>query len=519
MAYYIVYLAPLAMAAAAVLAFRGAGMRPAITIRFSKLAALLSVATTACAGLLLVLNGPGSAAFPLPYDLGPGVRVDALSVTMMGLVSLVGWVVLRYSARYLDGEANQGSFTGNLCAALASVQLLVQAGTLTQLLLGWLAIGYFLQKLLLFYPERLAARRAARKEWITARIADITLLIGAMMLFAGFGTGDLDLIAKQAAGGDVATIALLATAPIAVAAVVKSAQLPLHGWLTEVMEAPTPVSALLHAGIINAGGFLLVRFADLFILTPLTLALLAILGGLSALFASVVMLTQSSVKTSLAWSTISQMGFMVLQCGLGLFSLAMLHIVAHSLYKAHAFLASGEAVERIASIRRPGPIAVPDMAAVAKAFLLASGIYIAVGAAFGLTGKPPQAIALGLILIFGVAYLLAQGLADAAPRQLTVRTAFYSLAVALGYFTLHSIAEKFYGGLLPQPLPVGDLETAVIILALISFGTVALAQAALPLWAGHPAVTGLRVHLSNGVYLSAVFNRLMGGWTLARDAR
>jgi NAD(P)H-quinone oxidoreductase subunit 5 len=299
----------------------------------------------------------------------------------------------------------------------------------------------------------------------------------------------------------------------------KSAQLPLHGWLTEVMEAPTPVSAFLHAGIINAGGFLLVRFADLFILTPLTLALLAILGGLSALFASVVMLTQSSVKTSLAWSTISQMGFMVLQCGLGLFSLAMLHIVAHSLYKAHAFLASGEAVERIASIRRPGPIAVPDMAAVAKAFLLASGIYIAVGAAFGLTGKPPQAIALGLILIFGVAYLLAQGLADAAPRQLTVRTAFYSLAVALGYFTLHSIAEKFYGGLLPQPLPVGDLETAVIILALISFGTVALAQAALPLWAGHPAVTGLRVHLSNGFYLSAVFNRLMGGWTLARDAR
>ncbi len=159
------------------------------------------------------------------------------------------------------------------------------------------------------------------------------------------------------------------------------------------------------------------------LLAPGVLAVLAMVGGFTALFGGLVMLTQPAVKTSLAWSTVAQMGFMILQCGLALFPLALLHIVAHSLYKAHAFLASGGAVELVAAIRRPGPVAIPGAAAVGRAFLLALGIYVVVGAAFGFGDKSPQAIALGAILIFGVAYLLAQGLADAAPRALTRRTA------------------------------------------------------------------------------------------------
>ena len=141
---------------------------------------------------------------------------------------------------------------------------------------------------------------------------------------------------------------------LALAALLKSAQFPTHGWLTEVMETPTPVSALLHAGVINAGGFLLIRFADVMVLHPSVMAVLVMIGGFTALFGGLVMLTQPAVKTSLAWSTVAQMGFMVLECGLGLFPLALLHIVAHSLYKAHSFLASGAAVETIAANRRPG---------------------------------------------------------------------------------------------------------------------------------------------------------------------
>ena len=139
-------------------------------------------------------------------------------------------------------------------------------------------------------------------------------------------------------------LTIAAAALLAIAALLKSAQFPTHGWLTEVMETPTPVSALLHAGVVNAGGFLLIRFADVMLQAPVVLAVLVMVGGFTALFGSLVMLTQSAVKTSLAWSTVAQMGFMILQCGLALFPIALLHIVAHSLYKAHAFLASGSAI-------------------------------------------------------------------------------------------------------------------------------------------------------------------------------
>lgn len=230
------------------------------------------------------------------------------------------------------------------------------------------------------------------------------------------------------------------------------------------------------------------------------------------------MLTQSAVKTSLAWSTVAQMGFMVMQCGLALFPLALLHIVAHSLYKAHSFLASGGAVERVAAARRPGPVAIPNMRAVVRAFLVALAIYGAIGWAFGFQHKSPQAIALGAILIFGVAYLLAQGLADAAPRALTRRMAGYAVAASVGYFTLHALAVALTSGTLPQAPAPGPLEWALMVLAVTSFGIVAVAQSMFPLWAYHPAAAGLRVHLANGLYANALLDRMLGGWAVRRPS-
>ncbi|MFQ3594819.1 MAG: proton-conducting transporter membrane subunit, partial [Sphingomonadaceae bacterium] len=219
---------------------------------------------------------------------------------------------------------------------------------------------------------------------------------------------------------------------------------------------------------------------------------------------------------SLAWSTIAQMGFMILQCGLALFPLALLHIVAHSLYKAHAFLASGNAVEAVAAIRRPGPVAVPSAGAVARAFVLALALYAGVAFAFGLDGKAPQVLALGAILVMGVAYLVAQGLADAAPRALTVRTLAASLAASIGYFSLQAGAFFLTSGTLPATPEAGSLQWAVIILAILSFGAVAVLQALLPLWGGHPAALALRVHLSNGLYLNAATDRLLGSFQRAQ---
>jgi len=254
------------------------------------------------------------------------------------------------------------------------------------------------------------------------------------------------------------------------------------------------------------------------VLSPSVLAVLVMVGGFTAVFGGLVMLTQHAVKTSLAWSTVAQMGFMTLECGLALFPLALLHIVAHSLYKAHSFLVSGAAVDTIAANRRPGVVAIPNAAAVGRAFLLALTIYVAVGFAFGFEHKSPQAIALGAILIFGVAYLIAQGLADSAPRALTQRTTLYSVATSISYFALQSGASYVTRHTLPPVPAPGPLEWALIILAVFSFGLVAVVQAMFPLWANHPAAAGFRVHLSNGLYANAISDRLLGGWLLRRPS-
>jgi len=482
---------------------------------------LLSVLTTAVAimsAAMLIEFGPQTSALVGAEGIGFSIRLDVISAVLLLLISFVGWIVVRYARVYLDGEDRQRSFMAWLCTTLAMVMLLVIAGNLIQLVLAWIATSLSLHRLLLFYPHRVAAKRAARKKFVTARMADAALITAAVLLAVAYGTSDIATIASAARAGDGGIFVTFAAASLAIAAMIKSAQFPLHGWLTEVMEAPTPVSALLHAGVINAGGFVLIRFADVMLHAPGVLAVLVMIGGFTAIFGGLVMLTQPAVKTSLAWSTVAQMGFMMMQCGLALFPLALLHIVAHSLYKAHSFLASGGAVERIASARRPGPVAIPNAQSVGKAFLAALAIYCVIGWSFGFQHKSPQALALGAILIFGVAYLLAQGLADAAPRALTRRVAIYAVAASIGYFTLHGLAIWLTAGTLPVTPAPGPLEWALIVLAVVSFGAVAVAQAMFPLWAHHPAAAGLRVHLSNGLYANALFDRLLGGWTLRRSS-
>ncbi len=497
---------------AALAAFLGKGFRPSFSPWFAEACALLAFLAAAMLTIIYCRNAAPQAMSFLTF------RIDMLSLVMLLLVTFIGWIVVRYTRVYLDGEQRQGPFTGWLCLTLACVIPLVGAGNLTQLLLAWIATSLCLHKLLLFYGERIGAQRAARKKFIIARLSDVSLLAAAVCLAGAFGNQDIGTIllaARRGTGGDLATAG---AAFLALAAVLKSAQFPTHGWLTEVMEAPTPVSALLHAGLINAGGFLLIRFADVMLLAPLVLAALVLVGGFSAIFGSLVMLTQPAVKTSLAWSTVAQMGFMIFECGLALFPLALLHIVAHSVYKAHAFLASGGAVERVVSGRRAGPVAVPGPGAVARAFVAAVAIYIAASFLFDVAHEPPQAIALGAILIFGVAYLLAQSLADAAPKALAWRAGCYAVAISVGYFALQTIATKLTAPLLPPPPQPGALEWTLIGLAVLSFGLVAIAQAMFPLWAFHPAAAGLRVHLSNGFYANAILDRFIGSWSVRKHS-
>ena len=519
MAATLTLLPPIALTIAGLVAARTPGKRP---VRAAVAGEALTV-TALCASLAAVvlasLGLSGSLALPGAGASILAVRADAVSLTMLTLVAFIGWVVYRYARRYLDGEDRQGAFLASLAATLASVMTLVIAGSLPLLVLAWIATSFFLRKLLLFYPERAGARRGARKKFAVSRASEASLALAALLLFAAYGTGNIGAILDAAREGDGGWMAGLAAFFLALAALLKSAQFPFHGWLTDVMETPTPVSALLHAGVINAGGFLLIRFADVMLLQPAVLAGLVVAGGFTALFGSLAMLAQPAVKTSLAWSTIAQMGFMVLQCGLALFPLALLHIAAHSLYKAHAFLASGSAVETVAANRRPGPVAIPGARAVAQAFGLAIVVYALMqtgaGFLFGFDEKPAQAVALGAIMIFGVAYLVAQGLADAAPRELTMRTLAYSAAVSASYILLQAAARVLTDGTLPATPAPTALEWFLLAFAVATFGLVAVAQAAFPHWSTHPAAAGLRVHLANGLYANTLFDRLSGGFRTA----
>ncbi len=503
--------APFVLLLVAGYAVMNPGRRPGALPLFAERIAIVALLTAAGGGLQLLLSGAQT------ISLGSGTlmiafRLDALSATMTILVAFIGWIVVRYSRTYLDGEQREGAFHGWMAVTFASVLLLVQAGSLLSLVLAFVAIGFGLRQLLLFYPERPEAQRAAAKFTLVWAAGDVALVLASILLWITFDTSDIAALAASAEGG-AGFVKHVAIALLVLTAALKTAAFPLHGWLTEVMEAPTPVSALLHAGIINAGGFLLIRMADLIQSSTAAMAALLILGGFTALFAAAVMLTQSAVKTALAWSTVAQMGFMLLQCGLGLWPLALLHIVAHSLYKAHAFLASGGAVKAVLQVRRPGAIAVPNLGAVTRSFLLALVLYATVAWGFGLIAGPKsaQALALGAILIFGVAYLVAQGLADAAPRALTLRTVRASLGAAVAYFAFHTLAGLIWGPHLPAAPVPGPLEWALIVLAVVSFALVAVAQALFPLWAHHPAMAGLRVHIANGLYLNALLDRAIGG--------
>ncbi|MBZ2169059.1 NADH-quinone oxidoreductase subunit L [Marinobacter sp. F4216] len=270
---------------------------------------------------------------------------DALGLVMTVLVALLGWVITRFSYRYLHGEPRQPLFVRALLFTLSCVGVLVTSNHLAVVALAWCGTSVGLHYLLTFYRERKAAQIVAHKKFIVSRLADLSLLVALGLIYHSTGTLTLDGLNAQVASMQTLPAGLHAAAVLfALAAILKSAQLPLHGWLIQVMEAPTPVSALLHAGVVNIGGFVLIRLTDLIILAPMAQAMLVVVGGLTALLAGLVVMTRISIKVRLAWSTCAQMGFMLMEIGLGLYELALLHLLAHSLYKAYAFLSSGDTV-------------------------------------------------------------------------------------------------------------------------------------------------------------------------------
>jgi len=260
------------------------------------------------------------------------------------LVQLLGAAIGAYSSNHLRGEPRQPVYAAALAAVQAAVHLLLLANHWIVLIAAWAAIGSAMHHLLCFYGDRPFALLAAHKKRVTDRAADLLLIVAALLAWSETGSGSFSVLWAHIAAGHASAALAWSGVCLALAVIARTALMPVHGWLVQVMEAPTPVSALLHAGVVNLGGYVLVLFAPLLGVSLAARWLLAAFGLVSAVVAGLVLLTRVSQKVHLAWSTIAQMGFMLLECGLGLYLFAALHLLGHSLYKAHNFLSASSAV-------------------------------------------------------------------------------------------------------------------------------------------------------------------------------
>jgi NAD(P)H-quinone oxidoreductase subunit 5 len=281
------------------------------------------------------------------WELAGVVAVDGLTVLMWAVVTFFAGIVCSYSRRYLAGDRYETRFFVRVVAFTVAVLVLVAADHLLLFLGAWVAMGLVMAGLVghvAGWEQAQAARRLARNYFLGGG-ALLAVALGALWTTTGVTTVSG---AAAAAAGASGTVWSLVGLGLLLAAMVQSALVPFHTWLLSSMTAPTPASALMHAGFVNAGGILLTRFAPVVTVDPSVLLLVVVAGAASALLGKFLKSVAVDVKRQLGCSTTGQMGFMVLQAGLGFFGAAIAHLVLHGFYKAYLFLASGERVERTA---------------------------------------------------------------------------------------------------------------------------------------------------------------------------
>ena len=510
----VLILAPAAMLLVAVLARFHPGKHPTRVCHALTSASIVGM--VASAALLFFVSSSGAIAgelFGSPL-LGALLRADVLSAVVLVMVSILVAVIARYSQTYLDGDPGHGRFLGLLAATAASVELLVVSNHLVLFWVAWVATSLCLRGLLLFHSERPRAVIAARKEFVASRVGDALLALALFQVYRVYGTADIGAVlsspAPETDGGALSAIGWL----LAMTALLKSAQFPVHGWLVETMETPTPVSALLHAGVLNAGPLLILRFAQVFELGQFGPVTLLVVGGFTAGFASAVRTTQPSVKVALGYSSAAHMGFTLFVCGLGAYSVAALHLVAHSFYKAHAFLSAGSAVDgaQASQVR----LSAPELGAARTivSFIASVSTCVAVAWLFGITvWEAPALVLVGVVLSLGLAQLLALGVGGSRAGQVSLKIIAAAVAVAFVFFGLEEVVRSALASSLPSeatsravPLVVGAF--VVLVWALILFFQTLGWRSRAP-WSNR-----LRVHLREGFYANIWFDRAVSAMSV-----
>ncbi|MCK5866232.1 MAG: NADH-quinone oxidoreductase subunit L [Marinobacter adhaerens] len=467
--------------------------------RLAGWALLASMAVSVVMGILLLIQ---------PYTGGDSNRLatlggrfglypDGIAVWMATMVAFIGWVILRFADNYLSQDPGRDRFLPWFLVTVASVLVLVFTNHLLILAGAWIGVSLALHHLLTLYQDRPQARMAAVQKFLVSRVGDALVVSGVVALYLHYGTFYLpDMIQNEGARAGGSTALTVASVVLALAAVLKCAQIPFHGWLIRVMEAPTPVSALLHAGVINLGGFLWLRLFPVFDGFTAGHMILLVIGGMTAVVAVLTMMTQYSVKHALAWSTCAQMGFMLFEIGMGAYTLALLHLLAHSLYKAHSFLASGRTVAVSAATRFPESPSANRLSWAGLTGLLAAAILVQFP--WIVENNP----VFGALLVLAVS-AASMGIPAGATKAVKLKLA--GLAVLL--VPLYSLLHFLIGPAVPEQegfaipgIALGTGATLVTLLAVCSLMIVFGAR--------FPATRALSVHFRQGLYLELPFDRL-----------
>jgi NADH-quinone oxidoreductase subunit L len=284
------------------------------------------------------------------FRAGFDLQMDQLTVVMVLVVTGVGWLIHIYASGYMAHEGGYYRFFSYLNLFMFFMLILVLAANYVLLFVGWEGVGLCSYLLVGFYFLRKSAADAGKKAFIVNRIGDFGFMLGMFLLFRAFGTLDFVQLFAKADPWPADAIGHLGTLTIAclllfMGACGKSAQLPLYVWLPDAMEGPTPVSALIHAAtMVTAGVYVVARSHILFAHAPTAMLVVAIVGCATAFFAATIGLVQTDIKKVLAYSTVSQLGYMFLACGLGAFSAGIFHLMTHAFFKALLFLAAGSVI-------------------------------------------------------------------------------------------------------------------------------------------------------------------------------
>jgi NADH-quinone oxidoreductase subunit L len=284
-----------------------------------------------------------------PFRVDFALQVDQLTLVMLLVVSFVGWLIHIYSTGYMAHEGGYYRFFSYLNLFMFFMLTLVMAANLIVMFVGWEGVGLCSYLLIGFWFLKKSAADAGKKAFITTRIGDYGFTVGVLLTFATFGSIDFGTIFKSVASNPISETTLTAISILLfTGAVGKSAQLPLYVWLPDAMEGPTPVSALIHAAtMVTAGVYMVARMNPLFSRAPMAMLVVAIVGAITAFYSATIGLLQTDIKRVLAYSTVSQLGYMFLACGVGSYSAGIFHLMTHAFFKALLFLAAGSVIHAV----------------------------------------------------------------------------------------------------------------------------------------------------------------------------